>query len=163
MLSDTTLKMIRIVKDKKGKYLFSTPKKNTTYVVPENKLYLFFLFTYRYTLIIMTAFMMYTINLQYWVIGVSVVLLLILLEWYYRQQLLGKFQKLENYVLSSSHLKGNSRSPLVYVRIILYIILIGTFIYLGLTKYAGKTEQYLFYIGALLSLVFGYQQLRNGK
>ena len=52
MISERSLNMIRVIKDKKGKFIFYDNKKKTGYIIPEKRLTLFFLLSYRHIFLV---------------------------------------------------------------------------------------------------------------
>jgi hypothetical protein len=160
MISERTLNMIRIVKDKKGRYIFYDNKKKTGYIIPENRLTLFFLLSYRHIFLVVIAFFLYTLNTPYPLLVGFIVLFFGFAEFYYAKKLLGNVKKIENYHISVTNKFGTPSKNTVLLKVLLYLVLAALMVILGLDKYAQQPIQPLFFLGAAASAYFGFKSFQ---
>ncbi len=157
MIATSTLKSVGVIQEKSGRYILPIPRKNLVYVIPENKLQLLYLLRNRYILLIIITFFIYSFTkLDLYVQFAIAVFVLILLEFYYRKVLLGKFVQINNYIVASIRLEKTENTKTKWIHMALYIILAIAVSYLGFTKYSDSYLLYLYQIGAVFALVFGY-------
>jgi hypothetical protein len=163
MISERTLNMIRVIKDKKGRYIFYDKKKKVGYVIPEKKVTSFFLLSYRHVFLVVIAFFLYTFNVQYILLVALAIAYILLTELYFKKKLMSQFKKIENIDMNLSASYGKPTKNIVIVKSFLYVILAGLLVALAIDKYTGQMIQPLFFIGAAASLYFGYMSYRSSQ
>ncbi len=163
MISERTLNMIRVIKDKKGRYIFYDKKKKVGYVIPEKKITSFFLLSYRHMFLVVIAFFLYTFNVQYFVLVAFAIVYILLTELYFKKKLMSQFKKIENIDMNLSASYGKPTKNTVIVKSFLYVVLAGLLVALAIDKYEGQMIQPLFFIGAAASLYFGYMSFRSSQ
>ena len=170
MISNNTLKTVGVIQEKTGRYIYAIPRKNLAYVVPKNKLQLFFIMKNRFILIIIAAFF---INTAFFVntptpaniliqVGI-VVFLVVLFEYYFRKLLLGKFVRINNYKVVSSRWDKQESPKRKWFHAGLYISLAAAIVYLGFSKYSDSRQFLLFPLVAIATLVLGYYRVFLSK
>lgn len=163
MISERTLNMIRVIKDKKGKFIFYDNKKKTGYIIPENRLTLFFLLSYRHIFLVVIAFFLYTVNTPYPLLGGFIIVFFGLIEYFYHKKLLAGFKKIENYHINVTSKYGKQSKNTVLLKVLLYLVLAALLVVLGLDKYAQEPIQPLFFVGAAASAYFGFKSFQGLK
>lgn len=161
MISDRTLQMIRVIKDKKGRFIFYDDKKKTGYIIPEKQLTLFFLLSYRHIFLVVLTFFLYTLNIPYpFLIGFGIVFFGGV-EFFYQKKLLPGFKKIENYHINVTKQYGKPSKNTVLLKVLLYLVLGALLVILGIEKYANQPIQPLFFIGAAISAFFGFKSFQS--
>jgi len=161
MVSDQALKMIGVTKDKKGRYVFYNQRKQIAYIVPENRLSFLFFFAYRYVFSALLGFSLFTFGAELILIFGLLVLVVSLVEYYYRQVFLKRFKTIENFKAASTS-KMIKVHPFTYFsKAILYLVLAGLVVQMALTTYKENTVQMLLFFAAGACVFLGIKQIAD--
>lgn len=159
MISKNAIQSVGLIQDKQGRYLYPIPAKSLAYVVPEKKLSLFYFLRNRYLLIIILTFFIFTLRQDPILTGAFALIALATAELYYRNVFLPRLTTLKNFTVAATRLGKPVNPTQRLIHLSLYIALAAAIAYLGYSKYLSSPDFYLYIVGALATVVYGYYQV----